>query len=254
MPRLRPTCRARHMRKQTSCCSAARPRACRSTTRSDASYPAALSDLRDPPAVLWSRGRLELAPGTVVAIVGTRRATSYGQRMTREIATALARAGACVVSGMALGIDAARAPRRAGRRRQDGRRPRHGRRRRVSARAHARCIARSRSAGWCCRSLAPGARSDAGSFPRRNRIIAALATLTIVVEAPVRSGALITSRHALELGRDVAAVPGSDRLAAESGRATSSFATARTRSRRSPTRCRSPDSSRIARSAPELRG
>jgi DNA processing protein len=56
--------------------------------------------------------------------------------------------------------------------------------------------------------LPPGARSHKGSFPQRNRIIAALATLTIVVEAPLLSGALITSKHALEIGRDVAAVPG----------------------------------------------
>ena len=109
---------------------------------------------------------------------------------------------------MALGIDACahRAALDAGG--QNGRRARHGRRRRVSASAHARCIERSSSAGLVLSELEPGARSDAGSFPRRNRIIAGLARLTIVIEAPFRSGALITSTDALELGRDVAAVPG----------------------------------------------
>src|SRR5262249_40409685 len=73
----------------------------------DAEYPSALNDLPNPPAQLWWIGDLGLLNKTLVTVVGTRRATGYGERITREVATALARAGACVVSGMALGIDAA---------------------------------------------------------------------------------------------------------------------------------------------------
>jgi DNA processing protein len=143
----------------------------------------------------------------VIAIVGTRRATSYGQRVTREIAAALAREGACIVSGMALGIDscAHRAALDAG-----------GRTVAILGtgadiaypRAHTALHREIANRGLVISELPPGARSDPGSFPRRNRIIAAIASLTIVVEAPQLSGALITSKAALELGRDVAAVPG----------------------------------------------
>ncbi len=75
--------------------------------RDDAAYPAALNDLPNPPAQLWWKGDLALLARPLVTIVGTRRATGYGERITRELAASLARAGACVVSGMALGIDAA---------------------------------------------------------------------------------------------------------------------------------------------------
>lgn len=177
------------------------------TARSDAQYPDALRELHDPPATLWSLGEWNTLKAPVVAIVGTRRATSYGQRMTREIGTALARAGACVVSGMALGIDASahRAALDVG-----------GRTVAVLGtgadvaypRAHTVLHREIKDRGLVLSELEPGGRSDAGSFPRRNRIIAGLAQLTIVIEAPVRSGALITSKDALELGRDVAAVPG----------------------------------------------
>jgi DNA processing protein len=170
-------------------------------------YPEALGELHDPPAVLWSKGDWRTLTAPIVAIVGTRRATSYGLRVAREIAGALARAGACIVSGMALGIDACahRAALDAG-----------GRTVAVLGTGTDVVYPRANSAlyreiverGLVLSELEPGARSDAGSFPRRNRIIAALAQLTIVIEAPVRSGALITSRVALEMGRDVAAVPG----------------------------------------------
>jgi DNA processing protein len=186
------------------------------TTNLDDRFPEQLRELHDPPAVLWSRGdwrtlrqpsRGDRRDAPIVAIVGTRRATSYGQRVTREIAAALARAGACVVSGMALGIDgcAHRAALDAGGctvavlgTGADVAYPR----------AHTALHREIGERGLLLSELAPGARSDAGSFPRRNRIIAGLARLTIVVEAPIRSGALITSKDALELGRDVAAVPG----------------------------------------------
>src|SRR5262245_39178415 len=70
-------------------------------------YPTPLYDLASPPTMLWSVGTLTTLHDPIVAIVGTRRATSYGLRMTKALATAFARAGACVVSGMALGIDGA---------------------------------------------------------------------------------------------------------------------------------------------------
>lgn len=176
-------------------------------SRTDADYPVSLDELHDPPAVLWSIGDWTTLQAPIVAIVGTRRATSYGQRVTREIATALARAGACVVSGMALGIDAC-----AHRAALDA----NGKTIAVLGtgadvaypRAHVALHRELCQRGLVLSELEPNARSDAGSFPRRNRIIAGLARLTIVIEAPVRSGALITSREALDLGRDVAAVPG----------------------------------------------
>jgi DNA processing protein len=177
------------------------------TTNCDDRYPGSLRELNDPPAVLWSAGDWNTLRGPVVSVVGTRRATAYGQRVTRELVGALSRAGACVVSGMALGIDAT-AHRSA--LDNDGQTiavlgtgadiayPK------AHSALHREIVAR----GLVLSELAPGARSDAGSFPRRNRIIAGLAALTIVVEAPFKSGALITSTCALDLGRDVAAVPG----------------------------------------------
>lgn len=175
----------------------------------DARFPRALLDLQgNAPTRLWVRGNpavLESEP--MVAVVGTRRATPYGLRVATELASALARAGACVVSGMALGIDAAahRAALAAG-----GTTvavlgtgldvtypPAH--------RALQQGIARG---GALVTELEPTVTGRKFTFPRRNRIIAALARATIVVEAPERSGALITASQALELGRHVAAVPG----------------------------------------------
>ncbi len=177
------------------------------TRRGDAKYPARLRDLPDPPASLWYQGAWEMLSAPVVAIVGTRRATAYGLRITRELSSALARGGACVVSGMALGIDACahRAALEAG-----------GRTVAVLGtgvdvaypRAHAALHAEIGTRGLLLSELPPGAHSHGGSFPMRNRIIAALSSLVIVVEAPFKSGALITARHALDLGRDIAIVPG----------------------------------------------
>jgi DNA processing protein len=170
-------------------------------------YPAALLDLRSPPRVLWAIGDLAVLRPPVVAIVGTRTATPYGVRAAHEIAGALARAGACIVSGMARGIDGtAHLAALAARGRTvavlgtgvdiaypAGHRPLH---------------ARLRREGLLLSEELPGAHAGKGSFPRRNRLIAALASVTIVVEAGSRSGALNTAGQALELGRTVAAVPG----------------------------------------------
>lgn len=142
-----------------------------------------------------------------VAIVGTRSATSYGERIAHDLAATLARAGACVVSGLARGIDAAA---------HRGALDAEGATVAVLGtgvevsypRAHARLQSTIAERGLLVSELAPGHPAHAGSFPRRNRIIAALASVTVVVEAGVRSGALITATQALEMGRTVAAVPG----------------------------------------------
>jgi len=177
------------------------------TTIIDEGYPEALRDLHGPPAAMWSRGDWNTLRPPVVAIVGTRRATSYGLRMTREIGGALARAGACIVSGMALGIDAA-----AHRAALDANAPT------IAVlgtgadipypRAHTALHREIAERGLLMSESVPGANAGPGSFPQRNRIIAGLASLVIVVEAPERSGALNTARHAMDLGRDVAVVPG----------------------------------------------
>ncbi len=173
----------------------------------DADYPAALRDLPDPPRVLWAAGRLAAACAPAVAIVGTRDASPYGARVARRLATACAHAGVAVVSGLARGIDAAAhlAALEAG-----------GRTVGVVGtgldiaypRSHRALQARIAREGLLLGELPPGAGGHGGTFPRRNRLIAALAEVTVVVEAGARSGALITAGQALDLGRTVAAVPG----------------------------------------------
>ncbi len=173
----------------------------------DVRYPHALRELGAPPKVLFTIGNRAVLDRTVVAIVGTRGATAYGERMSREIASALARGGACVVSGMARGIDSAahRGALSAGGATAavlgtgvDVPYP-------VGNRALHAEIARR---GLLLSEFPVGSGALRGSFPRRNRIIAGLASLVIVIEAPVKSGALGTVDHALTLGRTVAVVPG----------------------------------------------
>jgi DNA processing protein len=174
----------------------------------DGRLPPSLGDLQDVAPVLWALGDLALLDDRPrVAIVGTRRATAYGLRIARALAGAFARAGACVVSGMARGIDAAahRAALEAGGTTlavlgtgADLAYPPANRA------LHAEIAAR----GLLLSEYPPGEPANGGSFPRRNRIIAALAPLTIVVEAGVRSGALITAGYANTLNRLVGALPG----------------------------------------------
>jgi DNA processing protein len=174
----------------------------------DPALPGSLAELDDVPPVLWALGDLELLDDRPrVAIVGTRRATAYGLRITRALAGAFARAGACVVSGMARGIDSAahRAALEAG-----------GTTIAVLGTgadiaypaANLALHAEIASRGLLLSEYPPGERANGGSFPRRNRIIAALSRLTIVVEAGLKSGALITADSAERLNRTVAAVPG----------------------------------------------
>jgi DNA processing protein len=181
------------------------------TCRHGDRYPTALLALGDPPAALFVAGPLErlavLAAGRVVAIVGTRRPSAYGLEMAHELGRALAAAGLTVVSGLALGIDAA-----AHRGALEG----GGTTIAVLARgpeaAYPRLnrdvYRRVRAAGVVVAEVPPGTPAFRWSFPARNRIMAALAELTLVVEAGEPSGSLITARFAADLGRTVAAVPG----------------------------------------------
>lgn len=177
-------------------------------TLEEDAYPLTLHDLPDAPTVLFARGRLELLAGrTMVAVVGTRHATGYGERVARELGSQLASAGAVVVSGMARGIDAAA---------HLGALDAGGDTIAVLGTgldiaypaAHRPLHAEIATRGLLLGEQRPGARATPGSFPERNRIIAALCLLTVVVEADRKSGALITASRALELGRTVAAVPG----------------------------------------------
>jgi DNA processing protein len=173
----------------------------------DAAYPSALADCPDPPRTLWVRGDLEILQRPTVAIVGTRRATAYAERVTRQLASTLARAGACIISGLARGVDAAA---------HRGALEVGGATVAVLGTGLDVCYPKGHAAmqreigerGLLLSELAPDDAAHRGSFPKRNRIIAALARATIVVEAGVKSGALITATHALEMNRTVAAVPG----------------------------------------------
>ena len=175
--------------------------------RSEPDYPAELLDLPNPPDALFALGARTALEAPRVAIVGTRDCTAYGDRTARKIAGAIARAGGCVISGMARGIDACahRAALEVG-----------GKTVAVLGtgidvpypRGHARLHAEIAGYGLVLSESPPGTAAFRGCFPRRNRILAALAKVTIVVEAGHKSGALLTAKDALNLGRTVAAVPG----------------------------------------------
>lgn len=176
-------------------------------TRRSEVYPQALGDLPSPPDPLYLLGHASVLDGPCVSIFGTREPTPYGIRTARSIAAAFARSGVCVVSGMARGIDAV---------------------------AHRSALEQGSSTvavlgtgidvpypvghaelhrviaekGLVMSESGPGASAHKGAFPKRNRIIAALSPVTIVIEAGHKSGALNTASQALELGRTVAAVPG----------------------------------------------
>ncbi|MFV2005877.1 MAG: DNA-processing protein DprA [Longimicrobiales bacterium] len=172
-----------------------------------ASYPDRLRQLHDPPPFLFLRGDASLLERRAVAIVGSRRSTSYGRRTADELAGALARAGVVVVSGMALGIDGAahRGCLAAGGATVAvlGSGPDV-----LSPSSHAGLGRQILRTGLVVSEFLPGDPPRAHHFPRRNRVLAALADAVVVVEAGARSGALITVGHALDLGRDVFAVPG----------------------------------------------
>jgi DNA processing protein len=178
-------------------------------TLDDDAYPARLRAIELPPPVLLVRGAIDALDGPhVVSIVGTRRPTEHGRLVAARIAGLIARAGAVVVSGLAVGIDgAAHAAVVAEQARTvavlgSG----HGR---LFPRAHERLAAEIVATGGAVISeLWPDQRPSVNTFPQRNRVISGLADATIVVEAGVRSGALITATWALEQGRELFIVPG----------------------------------------------
>lgn len=173
-------------------------------------YPASLRDAADAPWALVGRGSPRLLeriePFETVTIVGARRATSYGREIARELGRELAAAGMVVISGLAFGIDgcAHRGALDAGRTiavlgcGPDVAYPN----------SHRSLWRRICEQGLVISELPPGATPWRWTFPARNRIMAALAGMTVVVEAASRSGSLITTDLAADLGRDLGAVPG----------------------------------------------
>lgn len=157
--------------------------------------------------MLHSSGDIAILSRPCVAIVGSRQHTAYGARIARELATALASAGACVVSGMAFGIDSV-----AHRAALDA----DGLTAAVLGTGIDVVYPRGNQAlyndiaenGVVLSEFPPGTAPFRGCFPRRNRIIAGLCRLTIVVEAGEKSGSLITAMCAADAGRSVAAIPG----------------------------------------------
>jgi DNA processing protein len=178
-------------------------------TVDDPAYPSRLAAIQFPPHLLFVLGDPgAMATEHAIAVVGTRRATTLGRGLASRIAAALAEAGATVVSGLAVGIDGAAhaATLAAG-----------GRTVAVIGGGHARLYPRAHDrlagaivagGGAVVSEIAPDIPPAAWSFPRRNRIISGLSDATVVVEAPARSGALVTASWAIEQGRGCFLVPG----------------------------------------------
>ena len=176
--------------------------------REDAQYPPLLRQIAHPPHLLYVYGETDLTDRFPVAVVGTRRASAYGLTHTREIAAELAQTGVCVVSGLALGIDAAA---------HTGALDGGGRTVAVLGGALDKPYPQENeplmrrileSGGSVVSEYAPGTPPSRYSFLQRNRIIAGMSLGTLVTEGPRRSGALNTATRTLESGREVFALPG----------------------------------------------
>lgn len=181
-------------------------------------YPAQLVDDREAPAVLFFRGDLAALDGRRVGVVGTRNATASGLATARELGAELSAAGVAVVSGLALGIDGAV---------HDGVRTAGGPGRAVAVvgcgldrpypKRNARLWEWVAADGLMLSEWMPATTPDAWRFPLRNRIIAALSEVLVVVESREKGGSLITARAAADRGVEVMAVPGSPRVRASAG-------------------------------------
>jgi DNA processing protein len=169
-------------------------------------FPPLLREISDPPLGLFVRGRLKGPPA--VAVVGSRSATSYGRQVARLLGEELARAGVTLVSGMARGVDAAAHEGALGVPGDTwavwGTGPD-----RIYPAEHGQLAERIVEHGALLTEYLPGTPPRRHHFPERNRLLAGMAAAVVVVEAAVRSGALITARQAVDEGREVFAVPGS---------------------------------------------
>ncbi|MEO8407554.1 MAG: DNA-processing protein DprA [Oxalobacteraceae bacterium] len=177
-------------------------------TLADDAYPPALLEIPDPPLMLYAKGRLELLAAAAMAVVGSRNATVQGIANANQFSQALSQAGLTIVSGMALGIDAAA--------HQGGMRGTGSTVAVIGTGADIVYPARNRSlahqiadAGCIVSEYPLGMPAIAANFPRRNRIISGLARGVLVIEAALQSGSLITARMAADQGREVFAIPGS---------------------------------------------
>jgi len=177
-------------------------------TLADESYPRTLLEIADPPAVLYAHGRADLLQRPALAIVGSRNASAQGESNAEHFGRALSDAGLTIVSGLALGIDAA--AHRGGLAGAgstiavlgtgvDG----------VYPSRNAELAAEIARRGLLVSEFALGTPAIAHNFPRRNRLISGLARGCLIVEAAIASGSLITARCAADQGRDVFAIPGS---------------------------------------------
>ena len=177
-------------------------------TIEDPNYPALLKEIYQPPFLLQVLGRLDLKKDFPLAIVGSRKITSYGRQVTNQLATQLAQNGLTIISGLALGVDACahEAAVQAGVKTigvlgcgLDKIYP-------AANRELAQKIIES--GGGIISEFPIGTQPFKSNFPRRNRIISGLSLGALITEAGIKSGALITARYALEQNREVFAVPG----------------------------------------------
>ena len=180
----------------------------RAVTAIEPDYPPALTNVDPRPPVLWTLGDVQAWQAEGVAVVGTRRPSGYGRAAAEEISDELARAGVTVVSGLAIGIDAVA---------HEAAVAAHGRTvavlpspiDRLYPPVHRSLAARIvRAGGALISELPPGRHPGKPDFARRNRIIAGLSEAVVVVEAPDKSGALLTADAAIGLGRELFAAPG----------------------------------------------
>jgi DNA processing protein len=173
----------------------------------DVEYPRRLSEIPDPPGVLFVKGELRSTDELAVAIVGTRHATYYGLQQSERLASGLARAGFTVVSGLARGVDAAA---------HRGTLAASGRTfavlgcgfLRMYPPEHEELADAITQQGAVISESPPRRPPMSGLFPQRNRVITGLSLGVIVIEAGQRSGALVSARHGMEQGREVFALPG----------------------------------------------
>jgi DNA processing protein len=177
-------------------------------TIDDKDYPANLLDIDDAPIVLYVKGRIKLADSNSVAIVGSRKMTSYGREVTQRLSSQLANVGITIVSGLAFGVDLTA--------------------HKACLEVGGRCIAvlasglddiTPRSNEWLGKKIVeqggalvsefpPGTMPQRSFFPHRNRIISGLSKAVIVIEGMIKSGTIHTANHAAKQGREVFAVPG----------------------------------------------